>query len=333
MATVFENGDSGTRRATITELHSLWTKIYTTIGVRQGLNRETVTFAGTLKTSAPPSRLLSEERAAQVLAKQCGKDPKKVVALTQWLLQLTQAEDKLLANPRLKGATYVVQARLVALSILLRGFNSNAEKSLLRTWESVTFRIFGIARRDARTKVGDYVRLAWRIANENLTPEAILYSLGTIGEEFPVKRFVEQLRNTDCYQGWSEQLRYFFYRYEEHLAALAGHKLNESQWSKIWLEEPSKSIEHILARSKGSEERTTKGVYVHTLGNLMLLPPGLNSKLNNQNPCDKAASYVTAGLLHAAEVGRIAKRRDWDRTVVQRRESKLIKWASLEWKD
>jgi hypothetical protein len=197
----------------------------------------------------------------------------------------------------------------------------------------VTFRIYALAGRDARTKVGDYVRLAWRVGKENLGSEEILSELSELGKDFPIKDVISGLQNSNCYQGWTEQLRYFFFRYEEHLASKAGEKLNESQWNKIWADEPSKSIEHICPQSKGSEDRATTGIFVHRLGNLSMLPPGINSKLKDGNPKDKADTYDSCGLRLAGEVGKTIKTDKWDRAAVEHREEKLIRWAVKEWDD
>jgi hypothetical protein len=181
--------------------------------------------------------------------------------------------------------------------------------------------------------VGDYVRLAWRITNETLSSAAILEQLSLLGKEVPMKNVISELRNRDCYQGWTEQLRYLFFRYEEHLAKHAGQSLNESQWNRIWADEPSKSIEHIRPRSKGSEDPKTKGIFVHRLGNLMMLPPGTNSKLQDKDPREKAATYQSCGLLLSVEVGKFVKAAKWDHKAVEKREQRLIKWASSEWQD
>src|SRR6202044_4171958 len=77
------------------------------------------------------------------------------------------------------------QARLAAIAIILRKFPQSEEKRILKVWENVTFRIYGLGGRDARTKVGEYVRLAWRVSNENLSGDAIIDELTAIGQEFP----------------------------------------------------------------------------------------------------------------------------------------------------
>ena len=72
--------------------------------------------------------------------------------------------------------------------------------------------------KDARTGVGNYVRLAWRVVNERLPVEAIDEALVGIGEDYPIEEAVDCLRGTDCYYGWEAELRYFMFRYEEHLS-------------------------------------------------------------------------------------------------------------------
>ena len=177
------------------------------------------------------------------------------------------------------------------------------------------------------------MRLAWRITNESLSSESIIDELRTIGRDFPIEAVIEELRNKDCYQGWTEQLRYFFFRYEEHLTEEAGQVLNETQWNRIWADEPSKSVEHILPQSKGSDNPGTKGIFVHRLGNLMMLPPGVNSKLQDDTPKDKAPTYNSCGLLGAIDVAKAIRSDKWDRDAVEKREKRLVKWASSEWQD
>ena len=85
-------------------------------------------------------------------------------------------------------------------------------------------------RRDARTGVGDYVRLAWRIANEDLSFREIQSGIEAIGEQFPISDAVDALRNTNCYEGWQDELRYFMFRYEEHLTQKEDQNFQNEQW-------------------------------------------------------------------------------------------------------
>ena len=73
-------------------------------------------------------------------------------------------------NHRWRAVTQILQARLVAIAVLLRGFSAKDEADVLGRWERVSFRIYGLAGKDARTKVGECTELSWSIINDKLTP-------------------------------------------------------------------------------------------------------------------------------------------------------------------
>ena len=168
MGLVFEHGASGGRDEAIKELHLIWQDIYRRIGVQKYLTAETVRFAGTLKAETALSRPLNEEASVQRLVELSGTKPKETIGCAQWLQAVVKAEERL-AKHRWRAVTRILQARLVAISVLLRGFSEVEETKILGRWESVTFRIYGLGRMDARAKVGDYTRLAWSITNEKLS--------------------------------------------------------------------------------------------------------------------------------------------------------------------
>jgi hypothetical protein len=94
----------------------------------------------------------------------------------------------------------------------------------------------------------------------------------------------------------------------------------------VWAEEPAKSIEHIKPQS-------SKVSYMHHLGNLMMLPPGVNSSLNDKDPKDKFKTYSTSGLLSSIEVAKTIEEDGWDRSAVEARATKMLRWAKTQWKD
>ena len=170
-----------------------------------------------------------------------------------------------MSNPRLHAVTRISQARLLAIAIHLReDITPEQRKQLLSRWERVSFRIYGLMSNDARTGVGKYVRLAWRVVKEKLSVDAIDKALVEIGEDFPIEDAVGFLRDTDCYDGWEAELRYFLFRYEEHLSRKQKLNFSNEQWQKIWMDSPTESIEHIWAKSKAPEESRNR------LGNLVL---------------------------------------------------------------
>jgi hypothetical protein len=311
----------------IAELHTIWRDIYGVIGLRQGLSTEALRFAATLKMEEAPSRPLGEQDAVDLLRSAAG-NAKQIRDVASWLLRVTQACDTVTANPRVNAVTRIAQARLLATAIHLRDDIKGSQRdALLTRWENVSFRIYGMLRNDARTRVGDYVRLAWRIVNENLSVKSIETEIREIGEEFTIENAVEALRSANCYEGWERELRYFMFRYEEHLSRKQKLNFSNEQWEKIWMVSPSESIEHIWAKTKASDK------YRHRLGNLVLLPPKLNSTFQDDAPQDKADAYRKTGLLIAGEVADIIEAGGWKKQSIEDREAALLDWAATEWAD
>ena len=327
MAVVFES-KTGNNAEIIGEVHELWSEIYRTIGLRLGLSTESLRFAATMRTEECPSRPLSEEDAAKLLLAQSIESPAKVIETTKWLKRVTEAVDGLVGDRRRNGVTKVVHARLVAVALKLNDqLKERDRKEISRRWESVAFRMFGMYGKDARTGVGDFVRLSWHIVNEELSFEEIMKALAEIGRDYPIDKAIEELKERDCYNGWDEELRYLLFGYEEYLAGQAGQKFDNAQWNRIWEASVADSIEHIAPQSSGRK-------YVHWLGNLLLLPPKLNSKLSDKNPRDKREDYADTGLFIARDVAkRIGRGDKWRREEIRDREAKLLKWASRKWKD
>ena len=127
--------------------------------------------------------------------------------------------------------------------------------------------------------------------------------------------------------GWQNQLRYVLNRYDEHLAKLAGQKLNESQWGKIWEQDAASSIEHIAPQSSGVE-------WMHHLGNLTMLPPGTNSSLKAKPPVEKIDVYRSCGLIATIHVGhQIHDAESWTEDMVLARAQSIEDFIRLEWAD
>jgi uncharacterized protein with ParB-like and HNH nuclease domain len=338
MALAFENA-TGNQEEHITELHEVWGSIYEAIGLRQGLSTEALRFAGTLKSASRPSKPLSEDSAVERLVNQCGNEASKAITISNWVLCVTRAVDKFLQDTLHSRAavTGIAHARLLITAIILRGFPKEVETELMDLWEKTSFRVFGLCDNDKRTGVGDYLRLAWDILNDpTCDASSVLQRLKSIseGKEHTIEWAIASLQDENCYDGWEEELRYLFYRYEEHLAKLKGQTFSNEQWNRIWEASASRSIEHIWPQSKGSQERILpgkKGIFVHRLGNLLLLPPDLNRNLLDKSPEEKADTYLQTGLHCAAEVADTIREHGWDEEQVRHRERRLLNWIESVW--
>ena len=344
MRKVFED-NQGNSDEHIKEIHNIWGQIYATlgplhkvasdIGLRENPSSETLRFAATLKTSKPRSQPLSERQSVERFMKIC-KSTSEAIQVSNWLLDVTNAYYKLLNDMRSskKAVAKNVQARLLGLAIILRGYPPEEEEKLLEQREKTTFRIFSLCETDARKEKGSYVQLAWKTWNDaDFKAEAILTELRNLGANYDIEKAFSE--NSDCYTGWSEELRYLLYRYEEHLAEQQGMGLNQAQWQCIWDSSASKSIEHILPQSKGSQESLDpgqEGVFVHRLGNLMLLPPDDNSEAGDKEPKAKINVYRRPNLLIVNEVVKtIEDENGWGIEEIKAREQRLVKWISDTW--
>ena len=335
MSVAFENDESN-RDEHIKELHDIWGKIYEAIGLRQGLSTEALRFGATLKSPSQISKPLGEEQAVGTLRNQC-ESTAKAIKVSNWLLKVTKAIDKFLehAGNSREAVRRISQARLLAVAIILRNFSSDQEQKLLNQWERTTFRIFGLCGKDARTRVGHYVRLGWDILKDTeLNADDVLNRIKNIseGKDYSIESILNQLKNSNCYEEWEDELRYLLFRYEEYLADQSGQTFSNEQWNRIWQTSAARSIEHILPQSKGSQiEGDKEGIFVHRLGNLLLLPPNLNSQLRDRDPEEKAEAYIDTGLLIAKEVGQTIRQSGWGAEQVQEREKRLLEWIRSEW--
>ena len=327
MAVIFET-KTDNKNELIDEIHKLWASIYRIVGFRIGLSSESLRFAATLRSKMQPARPINEEGAVGLLLDQSKGSLKQVIETTQWIKSVTEEVDQLHKDLRRNSITKIAHARLVAVAVNLRtDLKDEEKKQILRRWENVTFRIFGMCRKDARTGVGDYVRLSWSIIQNRLTADDIMSRLSEIGKYYPIEAAISENKERDCYTWWGDELRYFLYRYEEYLAEEAGQNFNNEQWNRIWEKRAEDSIEHIAPQSTGED-------YVHWLGNLLMLPPRLNSTLGNKPPGEKAEAYNKTGLLIAGRVAdRIKKSGGWGEKEARAREAELLEWASREWAD
>ncbi|MBD8147856.1 DUF262 domain-containing protein [Pseudomonas fluorescens] len=328
MALIFEHvEDEKTRGEASDEMKMIWKNIYQALGNESKIGDEALRFAGTWAVDTRPNRIISEQDATAELTRKAGTSLKSIAVVGHELEAVVLANLKLSRNNRLRAVTRISHARFVASAIILRAFKSKEEQLLLEKWERVTFRIFELGGADTRHKVGDYVRLGYDIYRSCLSSDEIQERLDSISQNFSIKDVLKSVDWTDSYNNWGEQLRYLLYRYDEHLAKEAGEKINATAWNKIWQAEPSSSIEHIHPQSSGAS-------YVHQLGNLTMLPPGINSSLNKRPAKEKFKTYLSCGLRATMEVGlSIEERNNWSEAMIKKRTKQIEDFIRLEWSD
>ena len=325
MASIYEYVEKDSRADGLHEMQNVWKAVYRRLGLDDDLGDEALRFAGTWSDDIRPNRVLSEQDASAALLKAAGSKLATIIRTASWLKQVVSKVVDLHTDQRRAAVTRIGQARFLAIAIMLRGFDQQTERMLLGAWERVTFRIFTLAGKDSRTKVGEYVRLGYDVLKSELSAEAILEALAELGDGFEIDDVIDEGTWDDWYGGYNEEVRYLLFRYEEHLAATNGTKINDSQWAKVWATDPAKSIEHIMPQSSG------KG-YVHGIGNLTMLPPNVNSSLRDKPPEEKAARYVECGMNATMAVGReIDGGLKWNKEAVRDRAARIEAFVRTEW--
>ena len=332
----------------LNELHGYWSDIYREIGIQNIPGHEIIRFAATLKEESGAGRPLSAEDTLDFFKNDCTKVSSndlvinKIIENTVWLKEITSCLSKLYADKRRNAVTDITQARLLAVAIMLRkDLREEERNSLLEQWERTSFKIYGLFRKDSRTKVGEYVRAAKKIRKDaNATVNDLLNTIARIGSDFPMDTAVEELKKHDLYSNWQKELQYFFFRYEEYLAKMKGTQLDKIIWNEIWESNPNNTIEHILPQDKSKPcwNHFTEDEHrelVHSMGNLCLLAPRLNSEAGNKGFSDKKETYKKASLMLLNEIvsDNGVERSVWDKDAINYRREQLIKFAREQWKD
>ncbi len=327
MALIFEHIEGGTREEAVREMQDIWRSIYRSLEHSTRIGDEALRFAGAWATETRPNRVPSESDSTALLTAKAGTELRTIAEVGHELSAIVHANLKLFRDPRLRAVTRIVHARFVAVAILLRKFDARTESELLGKWERATFRIYELAGKDSRHKVGEYIRLGYDIYRNNLGKDQITTRLNKISDGYSIEEVLKGIDWSNSYDGWQSQLRYMLNRYDEHLAKNAGQKINASQWSKIWEQDPASSIEHIAPQSSDAS-------WVNHLGNLTMLPPGVNSSLKAKPPTEKAVTYQSCGIIGTIQVSKsIDLAQNWTKEMALERAKEIEDFVRVEWAD
>ncbi len=344
MGIAYERYSNDVRPEKIKELQKIWADVYRRIAEKGVPGHEVMRFAATLKDPQISSRPLGASDAYDALGREAWKEVDGEAEVSKLILRVTEKLVRLHAEPRLAAVTAIAHARLLAVAIMLaENLGSKQVEALLSIWERVAFLVFGLHRKDARTGVGDYTRTAQRVFLQHFkTVREIENAIKSVirnngSSDLTVDTAIASLRTArDCYTNWEEELRYLLMRYEEYLCSREGEKISRDVWNKIWSETASRTIEHVLPQTHSAEWRGALGrgqaahKHVHRLGNLVLLPPNLNSSISNEGFSEKRKVYRQQPLKHVREV---AKAKEWTREAIDKRENELFEWIRKNWSD
>ena len=337
MAISYEASDGSPVVELQNQIHEVWKTIYTEIGIDDISGSDILRFSAALLSKRSQRNLMSDDDALSAIREAYASSPAEIINCVDFFLRVARSLKKLNAANNLKAVSRIRQSRFLYIAIdLAKHLTRSDREEIVRLWERVTFLIYGIFRRDARYEVGELVDLGYRIINEKLKKNEIADRLSQVGQKHDPQSVEGQLMAEDCYTQWKEELRYFFFKYEEYLAGQANLPLTKENWERIWTNTAAKSIEHILPQTVGStdweQEFGTQDVvdlHVHRLGNLLLVPPEINSKLSNHSFERKKDLYAECSYLRS--VREVCKLDKWNKEKLDNRELALIAWAGNYW--
>lgn len=356
MGTVYEKYKSNDRKEIINALHTKWEAIYKAIGTRKINDSELLRFAATLcyyrnesiGKALPEDESLSFFQEISKTTKPSDQLPEKLlisqedicVTISDVVLGVAEKLSEFSEDiNRSNAVTNITQARLLAIAIELSRYSAQEKEDLINLWENITFRIYGLFHKDSRNCVGDYVRLARKIycglPYTNARNEII-----SIGKPYPVKEAIKSLKGKPWYRDYNDEIKYVLFKYEEHLADKAGTTISKDVWNQIWSDTPSNTIEHIFPKTFSSDlmknwpnsniaSQEDLNEFVHNIGNLTLLPPGINSSLGQKPFSEKKEEYRNRGLRITEDV---VKEKEWSKEKVEKREEAILRFIASKWK-
>ena len=346
MGIAYEKAPTEDARALfINELNDLWGQIYQEISTYPVPGHEILRVTATLFNGDQSGKPQKADMALSSLLTSC-ESPEDTIQKTTDIYEVTKKLVSLQTNVHLGLVTYVLQARVLAVALLLTPSLTEAEREkALSQWEKVTFRIYGIFGKDSRSKVGDYIRLSAKIMNRDnhLRYSEIISAVRKIGEEYPIDDAInEGLRDKNAYDGNQDVIRYILWRYEEYLAKQADSNaiINEEHKKEIWeARKANETVEHILPQNYEDggawdgkiEDDTDDELIINSIGNLLLFPQKLNSDVGRKGFKEKKKIYQNSEGLRI--VKEVLECDDWSQKEIKEREEKILQWITEEWQD
>lgn len=290
-----------------------WTEIYRVLGKQRVSDGDVLTIAANLRgADEAPAKGFQEGNAHEFFREEARLHRLTPLEASRFLRQVVTALDRFLQDPRHRAVCRVKQPRLLATAILLSSRlkkDTSSQQKALDAWENAMFRFYVLAGNDARDRIGQCIRLAADVYNDKRSLKQIIDELDQIAN-VSHDEVAAELDEVYVYDRWTaEEIIYFFSKYEERLSAEDGEEVDQVTWGRIWENaSKDKSIEHIFPqkdpegkwKGKGRQNVSTES-FVHRLGNLLVLPPGINSKAGAKSFADKVQVYKSVRGLHYVE--------------------------------
>lgn len=353
----------------ISTIKNIWADIYALIGsVKLRDENEILSIAGTLYKrdddvqSKPKSvedamsdfyKIATKKYEKEELAKRfkdalkTDTEGKRCIEISNSIRDVTEQLVEISKNKRQDAITDIKQARILLVAIRLSEYKDDEKKDLLREWEKTTFRLFCLHRKDARSFLGEYLNCAIRVIDGTAGAKELCNDIQVIGSKFSFVDGINYVKGSDWYGSYNKDIIYVLQRWEEELTK---KPLSATVWDKIWEEDPSKTIEHIFPKNypsskSGREEfhinwehggkqwnQEKLDKFVNRIGNMTLLPAGMNSQLGQKSYLEKVKKYDETGFkIHPTKDSAYLKKGYWTENSIKEREEDIVEFIKKTW--
>jgi len=134
---------------------------------------------------------------------------------------------------------------------------------------------------------------------------------------------------------WNPTFRYVLWKYENSNRVQGDYELSPGIYMNE-LGDPrlNSTLDHITPRNPKdvSYEESFNRDYLNNLGNLVLMPHGMNARFKNKLPAEKQAPLAESSLASHREVGKtIQKEGKWEQEQIEARKKKIMSFALGRW--
>jgi hypothetical protein len=134
---------------------------------------------------------------------------------------------------------------------------------------------------------------------------------------------------------WTPTFRYVLWKYENANRVTGDYELSPGIYmNELGDPRMGSTLDHITPRNPKdvSYEESFNRDYLNNLGNLVLMPHGMNARFKNKLPAEKQALLTESSLASHREVGKtIQKEGKWEQEQIESRKKKLVTFALERW--
>ncbi|CAH1058773.1 HNH endonuclease family protein [Paenibacillus pseudetheri] len=371
MGIVYEKSVSNlSLKETISSLQNYWGKIYHVLGLKELNGDEILTYASTLMSpeDSIKAKLVNLQDSLDLFKSLSNSDVGNALKIARMILRVANNYKKLSSISEYQFFYSISQCRFLYISLMLNDILQDEDKQeILIHWEKVSFRIYGLMGNDSKKKLGDYIKLGREIYYNNIKnpfnqkvkiddynkfnglslKDKIIHRIQEIGKESAIEIAIDRLKEKNCYMNWDMELKYFFYKYEQYISDKKNASYNDNIWTSIFNSPSTKSIEHIVPQNDPrnlwadviDRSQDNYELQINRIGNLLILPPNLNSRCSTKDFSGKkviykeALSHVVNDVIYDSYIpnGDAVEKTDWSMTQIEHRENKLINAALEIW--